>query len=130
MFRIDQLIEGGDITEVKMKLARSEQEFQNVLRRLELALDASQIGVWEHNAENEVLWDLQMHRLYATGKTQRKMTSDQWVDAIHPDDRARAEEEFDEAIRRKGDYSSDFRIVLPNGIYVTSDRELTTTRMA
>ena len=109
------MIEGGDITEVKMKLARSEREFQSVLRRLELALEASQIGVWEHNAENEVLWDLQMHRLYATGKTQRKMTSDQWVDAIHPDDRPRAEEEFDEAIRRKGDYSSDFRIILPNG---------------
>lgn len=98
-----------------MKLARSEREFQSVLRRLELALEASQIGVWEHNAENEVLWDLQMHRLYATGNTQRKMTSDQWIDAIHPDDRARAEEEFDEAIRRKGDYSSDFRIILPNG---------------
>ena len=109
------MLGGGDITEVQMKLARSEREFQSVLRRLELALEASQIGVWEHNAENEVLWDLQMHQLYATGKTQRKMTSDQWVDSIHPDDRARAEAEFDEAIRRKGDYSSDFRIILPNG---------------
>ncbi len=98
-----------------MKPARSEQEFQNILRRLELALDASQIGVWEHSAENEVLWDLQMHRLYATGKTQRNVMADQWVDAIHPDDRARAEEDFEEAIRRKGDYSSEFRIVLPDG---------------
>ncbi len=98
-----------------MKPARSEQEFQNILRRLELALDASQIGVWEHSAENEVLWDLQMHRLYATGKTQREVTADHWVNAIHPDDRARAQEDFEEAIRCKGDYSSEFRIVLPDG---------------
>ncbi|MBB3236288.1 putative bifunctional diguanylate cyclase/phosphodiesterase [Phyllobacterium endophyticum] len=98
-----------------MRLARSEWEFQSVLRRLELALDASQIGVWEHNAKNEVLWDLQMHRLYATGKTQRKVTSDVWVQAIHPDDRERAEREFEEAIQRKGDYSSEFRIILLNG---------------
>jgi diguanylate cyclase (GGDEF)-like protein/PAS domain S-box-containing protein len=98
-----------------MRLARSEWEFQSILRRLELALDASQIGVWEHNAKNEVLWDLQMHRLYATGQTQRKVTSDVWVKAIHPDDRERAEREFEEAIQRKGDYSSEFRIILPNG---------------
>ncbi|ATU90462.1 putative bifunctional diguanylate cyclase/phosphodiesterase [Phyllobacterium zundukense] len=98
-----------------MKPARSEQEFQNILRRLELALDASQIGVWEHSAEDELFWDLQMHRLYATGKSQRKVTAAQWVDAIHPDDRARAQEDFEEAIRRKGDYSSEFRIILPDG---------------
>jgi diguanylate cyclase (GGDEF)-like protein len=98
-----------------MNPARSEQEFQNILRRLELALDASQIGVWEHNADNEVLWDLQMHRLYATGKTQRSVTAELWIDAIHPDDRARAQEDFEEAVRRKGDYSSEFRIVLSDG---------------
>jgi diguanylate cyclase (GGDEF)-like protein len=99
-----------------MKWARSEQEFQNVLRRLELALDASQIGVWEHNTgTDEVLWDLQMHRLYATATTNGKITPAKWVSAIHPDDRAKAEQDFEEAIQRKGDYFSEFRIVLPNG---------------
>jgi len=63
---------GGEIAKNKMKPARSEQEFQSILRRLELALDASQIGVWEHNTgTDEVLWDLQMHRLYVTDTTQR-----------------------------------------------------------
>ena len=100
----------------QMKPARSEQEFQNILRRLELALDASQIGVWEHNADTgEVHWDLQMHRLYATGLAQWRVDASVWVDAIHPDDRARAVQEFEDAARNKSDYFSDFRIVVPNG---------------
>lgn len=39
----------------------------------------------------------------------------QCVDAIHPDDRVRAEQDFEEAIQRKGDYFCEFKIVLPNG---------------
>ena len=107
---------GWSCYEDKMRWARSEQEFQNVLRRPELALDASQIGVWEHNTgTDEVLWDSQMHRLYATATTNGKISPAQWVSAIHPDDRAKAEQDFEEAIQRKGDYFSEFRIILPNG---------------
>lgn len=99
-----------------MKAARSEQEFQNILRRLELALDASQIGVWEHDTQkDEVVWDVQMHRLYGTGSTKKRVKAELWMNAIHPDDRERAEADFDEAIKHKRTYSSEYRIVLPNG---------------
>ncbi|MDE1992540.1 MAG: EAL domain-containing protein [Rhizobiaceae bacterium] len=95
---------------------RSEQEFQDLLRRLELALETSQIGVWEHNlTEEEVLWDLQMHKLYQTGRTDRKVSSSVWKNSIHPDDYERASAEFDRAIAEKGQYNSQFRIILPDG---------------
>jgi diguanylate cyclase (GGDEF)-like protein len=100
----------------KAKKIRSEQEFQDLLRRLELAMEASQIGVWEHNlGEDEILWDQQMHRMYGTGRTERLVPAKTWMDAIHPDDRQQALDEFDEAIAAKGLYNSQFRIVLPNG---------------
>lgn len=99
-----------------MARQRSEREFQNLHRRLGLALDASQIGVWEHELVlDEVVWDLQMHRLYATGRTARRVLASQWVDAIHPDDARQAQIDFEEAIERKGSYSSQFRIILPDG---------------
>ncbi|MBB4231869.1 putative bifunctional diguanylate cyclase/phosphodiesterase [Rhizobium mongolense] len=95
---------------------RSEQEFQDLLRRLELALDASQIGVWEHDVRtNQILWDAQMHRLYQTGETMRVLPTSFWFDAVHQEDRQRALQEFDEAIARRGAYNSEFRIILPNG---------------
>ncbi|OWV86159.1 diguanylate cyclase [Rhizobium sp. N122] len=95
---------------------RSEQEFQDLLRRLELALDASRIGVWEHSiARDGILWDAQMHRLYETGETCREVPAWLWSNAIHPDDREQAERDFDLAIATRGAYNSQFRIVLPSG---------------
>ncbi|TBD65112.1 EAL domain-containing protein [Rhizobium ruizarguesonis] len=98
------------------KATRSEREFQDLLRRLELALDASQIGVWEHSIEQDgILWDAQMHRLYETGETCRLVAASLWSNAIHPDDRERAERDFEQAIATRGAYNSQFRIVLPSG---------------
>lgn len=98
------------------KATRSEHEFQDLLRRLELALDASRIGVWEHSIEQDgILWDAQMHRLYETGETCRLVPASLWSNAIHPDDRERAERDFEQAIATRGAYNSQFRIVLPSG---------------
>ena len=98
------------------KATRSEHEFQDLLRRLELALDASRIGVWEHSIEQGgVLWDAQMHRLYETGETSRLVSAGLWSNAIHPDDREQAEREFEQAIAARGAYDSQFRIVLQSG---------------
>lgn len=98
------------------KATRSEHEFQDLLRRLELALDASRIGVWEHSIEQDgILWDAQMHRLYETGETCRLVPASLWSNAIHPDDRERAERDFEQAITTRGAYNSQFRIVLPSG---------------
>ncbi|NNH65644.1 bifunctional diguanylate cyclase/phosphodiesterase [Rhizobium laguerreae] len=98
------------------KATRSEHEFQDLLRRLELALDASRIGVWEHSIEQGgILWDAQMHRLYETGETCRLVPASLWSNAIHPDDLERAERDFEQAIATRGAYDSQFRIVLPSG---------------
>ncbi|MBY5411466.1 EAL domain-containing protein [Rhizobium leguminosarum] len=98
------------------KATRSEREFQDLLRRLELALDASQIGVWEHSIDQGgIVWDAQMHRLYETGETCRLVPASLWSNAIHPDDLERAERDFEQAIMTRGAYNSQFRIVLPSG---------------
>ncbi|TXI09390.1 MAG: EAL domain-containing protein [Rhizobium sp.] len=95
---------------------RSEEEFQDLLRRLELALEASQIGVWQHNVnDQELLWDLQMHRLYGTRRHNRRVSSDVWLKALHPEDLERAIKDFDVALENKGFYNSQFRIILPSG---------------
>lgn len=95
---------------------RSEEEFQDLLRRLELALEASQIGVWQHNVnEQELLWDSQMHKLYGTGLHEHRVSSDVWMNALHPEDIEGAVHDFDVALARKGFYNSQFRIILPGG---------------
>lgn len=102
--------------ETLMNPVRSEQEFQNIFRRLQLALESSRIGVWEHDPQtDEIRWDPQMHALYQTGRTDAVVHADDWTKALHPDDIQRALADFAQAVARKGAYSSDFRIVRPNG---------------
>jgi diguanylate cyclase (GGDEF)-like protein len=95
---------------------RTEEEFQDLLRRLELALEASQIGVWQHNIKDEeLLWDPQMHKLYGTGRQDRKVSSDVWLKALHPEDVEEALSDFQAALGERGFYNSQFRVVLPGG---------------
>ncbi|ENN87203.1 putative GGDEF/EAL sensory box protein [Rhizobium freirei PRF 81] len=99
-----------------MASGRTEEQFQDLLRRLELALDASQIGVWQHNVDdNELLWDMQMHRLYGTGLRDRRVPSDVWMNALHPEDVEKAFSDFQVALDMRGFYNSQFRIILPSG---------------
>jgi len=56
-----------------------------------------------------------MHRLYATGRVDRRVTGDVWLHALHPDDRERAQSEFEAAVAARGHYSSEFRVILPSG---------------
>ena len=56
-----------------------------------------------------------MHRLYATGSIDRRVSADVWLQALHPDDRTRAMSDFDAAVAVRGQYSSEFRIILPDG---------------
>ncbi|MGV1847920.1 MULTISPECIES: putative bifunctional diguanylate cyclase/phosphodiesterase [unclassified Rhizobium] len=106
---------GAAIAKPSIDAGRTEQEFQDLVRRLELALETSQIGVWEHDLRDDtVVWDLSMHRLYGTGLSGR-VTGDIWLNAVHPDDRDRASAEFDAAVASRGRYNSHFRIILADG---------------
>jgi diguanylate cyclase (GGDEF)-like protein len=93
-----------------------EDKLQRLSRRLELALDASKVGVWELNMESgELVWDDRMRELYGLPNDVTENTVEDWQNALHPDDFDRAQREFEQALGSHGQYRSDFRIVLGNG---------------
>ncbi len=93
-----------------------EAKLQRLSRRLELALDASRVGVWEYTIETDTLvWDERMRQLYGIPPQTRRVVVDDWSKTLHPDDRQRAEQDFQTALHTGGTYRSDFRIVLPDG---------------
>lgn len=95
---------------------RTEAEFQSLLRRLDLALEASHIGVWEHNLSKDIVtWDQRMHKLYATDASLDVMPMEVWVNAIHPEDFEAADRDFREAAAQRGSYQSQFRVIRPDG---------------
>ena len=107
----------GDRHRSYRQLARRESELTRLSRRLNLALGASKIGVWEFDMnQQKLVWDERVGQLYGrphTGIVERDFAD--WRDSVHPDDLERAVRESDEAVASGASYSSDYRVVLPDG---------------
>ncbi|WVT72825.1 EAL domain-containing protein [Sinorhizobium chiapasense] len=96
-------------------LRHSKAQLQELSHRLKIALDSSQIGIWELDiASGKLIWDDRMRELYGRiGSTSE--TYEDWRSALHSDDLRRAEAEFMEALETGDAYNSDFRICLADG---------------
>nr|WP_183842932.1 EAL domain-containing protein [Rhizobium etli] len=95
------------------KLSRTNVELENLLRQLGLALEASGVGIWQHNiAKNQTRWDEQLKSIYGVPKAPLDVI---WLDSIHPDDLVATNEIFLRAIETRSDYASEFRIIRPDG---------------
>ncbi len=96
-------------------LESNKDQLQELSHRLKIALDASQIGIWELDiASGKLLWDDRMKELYGLRQNAREVYED-WRDALHPGDLQRAEQEFSNALHHGENYVSQFRIRLSGG---------------
>ncbi|NKN12727.1 EAL domain-containing protein [Rhizobium laguerreae] len=98
---------------MRSRRAWTNTELEDLLRQLDVALEASGIGIWQHNLRlNQTRWDDQLKQLYGVRKGEHDVV---WLDSVHPEDCAKASSIFEEAIASKSDYASQFRIVRPGG---------------
>ena len=98
------------------ELKRREIELQRLSRRLELALDTSQIGVWEMNIEtDELVWDDRMNELCGYPADGGPRNYAHWERVLHPDDIARARQDFQRAVATNGSYQAEYRMLLDSG---------------
>ncbi len=91
-------------------LEHNKDQLQELSHRLKIALDASQIGIWELDiSSGKLLWDERMKELYGLHGDVREVYED-WRDALHPDDLQRAEEEFSDALL----HGSELYLAIPH----------------
>lgn len=96
-------------------LTGRERQLETLSRRLEIAVDISNIGIWELNAKSgELLWDASLRDIYGVGKTDR-VSIHTWEACLHPDDRRQAIETHRKSSHAGGSHLSEFRIILPSG---------------
>lgn len=99
-----------------LALQDREDRLETVSQRLQLALDASKVGVWEYDCETKALsWDLRMRKLYNVTPEQAICRYEDWRDALHQEDLEGAERVFTEAIQAEEPYITDFRVVGQDG---------------
>ncbi len=101
----------NDITQSKA----AEEKVKQLSNRLALATKASGIGVWEYDiGHNTLHWDSQMFELYGMNEKQFGGAYSAWRSGLHPDDRARGDQEVGLAIAGSKEFDTEFRVVWPD----------------
>ncbi len=84
--------------------------------RLRLAQVSAGAGVWDWDITTGKLeWSHELFSLFALDPASSVPGFDLWRSVIHPDDRARAQERIETAIKNHSPHSSEYRIVLASG---------------
>lgn len=92
------------------------QALERDIPRLELALDAAEVGVWDLDlVNNELHWDERMYQLYGIEASDFSGAYEAWEDGLHPDDLERARSEFGGSVAESRNFNSEFRVRWPNG---------------
>jgi len=80
--------------------------------RLRVALDASGTWIWEWDvAANRVTWMPEPPTF--VGAKDGATTSGDWMDTVHPDDRARVQATLEACLNGEGAYEAEFRVGQP-----------------
>ena len=101
-----------DITEQKhARLRDKENEF-----RLRLAVDISEIGIWEWNIfRDEIFWDTKTLQLFGLEEREGPIPRSTYYNAVHPDDRVRVQNLTQSALQDDKPVFFEYRIVRPDG---------------
>ncbi len=84
--------------------------------KLQLAIEAAEIGIWEFDPITEsVHWDDRMLRIYGITDGQNRRMEDLWATYLHPEDYDGTLAYAEECQERGTDFKRDYRIVRPNG---------------
>ena len=98
------------------KRKTAEESLRNANDRLLLATKAGEVGIWDYDVANDrLVWDDQMYRLYGITPDQFGGAYEAWQKGLHPDDRQRGDEEIQSALRGEKDFNTEFRVMWPDG---------------
>ncbi len=106
-----------------LSIHRDVSESQNLTEeRLQLALDAAKMGVWDWNVrDSTIFWSDQVYRLHGIQREEFESPFDNYlllVERVHPNDVEAIEEIIRNALSTGEDYEIEYRFWLPKGAYV------------
>ena len=98
------------------ELEESEARLRVSDNRLQLAIDAAGLGIWDWDVEQDrLVWDDSIYQLYGIRKDEFSGAFDAWSRCLVPEDVARARGDVEAALRGDREYRSDFRVRRADG---------------
>ena len=106
---------GYELSRDVLRAAQLGRELGESDRRLALATEAANVGIWIHDLTRDEIWaSTQWRELLGFTKSER-LDLESFIQRLHPDDRERIREAFKEATQHSGRYEEEYRVMLPNG---------------
>lgn len=98
------------------ELRASEARARQSEDRLQLAIDAAGLGIWDWDVQvDRLVWDDSMYPLYGVDKHDFRGAFDAWAATVVPEDRERAVGEVLAALRGERKFHTDFRVCRADG---------------
>jgi PAS domain S-box-containing protein len=100
----------------ELELAAARSAVGASLARLEIALEAGSVGVWEVDLRRETMdWDARCAAIFGYDSTVRLGMDRLFAEHVHPEDRERAQREMQAAIEARAQYTVELRVVRTDG---------------
>ena len=88
---------------------------EKLSQRLQLALDAGNIGIWEYDVLHQSLaWDEAMFNIFGIKSHDFSGQLDDFSTLLHPEDKASVLDIFSLSLQNGQPFTTEFRIILPN----------------
>ncbi len=102
------------VAELELSAARSAVGASLV--RLDLALEAGSVGVWEVDLRRETInWDARCAAIFGYDSTVRLGMDRLFTEHVHPEDRVRAQREMQAAVDARAQYTVELRVLRTDG---------------
>ncbi|MFL5814459.1 MAG: PAS domain-containing protein, partial [Bdellovibrionia bacterium] len=95
-----------------------EAELAETAERVDLALNAGKIGIFEmdlRHPEVPVKWSTRQYEIFGMNPAHEALNYEMFRSRIHPDDLAAVDREFETSVREKRDFKQTYRIRLDDG---------------
>ena len=84
-------------------------------KRLNLAADSADLGLWEWDIACNEIWITEKGRSLFGFEGSEKLDFDRFRSRLHPEDRESVVQAVETSLRTGAEYRSEYRVVLPNG---------------
>ncbi|MDD2699969.1 MAG: EAL domain-containing protein [Sideroxydans sp.] len=103
------------VRDIKERIAARE-ELERERQLLEDAQDVGHFGSWELDiVSNKLKWSDQIFRIFEIDQRRFGASYEAFLDAIHPDDRARVNQAYSESLADRKPYRITHRLLMPDG---------------
>ncbi len=107
---------GGVIVRDHVRAVRQQRALARSEERLNEAQQLAHVGSWELDlASGEVVWSDEVYRIFEVDAARTEPTFKQFLEWVHPDDRAQVRQIFEASVKDHHPYNVVHRLLLPDG---------------